>query len=179
MSTNTQSRRYAIGLTALSALGRLVPHAPNFTPLGASCLFAGSRIAGWMAYLLPLAVMFATDPFLGGYTRSSPLIYLSFMINVWIGRRMVSKPTAVRVGSAAFLCSLQFFLISNFAVWMNGALRGSHYYSADFSGLMACYTAALPFFGRTLGGDLFYSALLFGAWALLPRMMGIGKTAHA
>jgi hypothetical protein len=178
MPNNPQSRRYAIGLTALSALGRLVPHAPNFTPLGASCLFAGSRIGGWLAYLLPLAVMLATDPLLGGYTRSTPFIYLSFMLSVWIGRRIVRKPGAARIGTAAFLCSLQFFLISNFSVWMNSAL-GSHYYSADLSGLIACYTAALPFFGRMLAADLLYSALLFGAWALLPRMSGVARPVHA
>jgi hypothetical protein len=179
MTNTIQSRRYAIGLTALSAVGRVVPHAPNFTPLGASCLFAGSRISGWLAYVLPLAVMLATDPFVGGYTRTSPFIYLAFMINVWIGRRIVSQPTAMRMGAAAFLCSLQFFLISNFAVWFSGILRGSSYYSHDLAGLLTCYTAAIPFFGRTLGGDLLFSALLFSAWSLLPRLAVTARAANA
>ena len=180
MSNITQSRRFAIALTALSALGRLVPHAPNFTPLGASCLFAGSRISGWLAYLLPLAVMVATDPFVGGFTRSSPLIYMSFMISVWIGRRFARRPTAARVGVAAFACSLQFFLISNFAVWFSGVLSGSSFYSHDLAGLITCYTAALPFWGRTLAGDLLFSAALFGAWSLVPRLARTGaRTAHA
>jgi hypothetical protein len=178
MTNTIQSRRYAIGLTALSALGRVVPHAPNFTPLGASCLFAGSRISGWMAYVLPLLVMLATDPFVGGYTRTSPFIYLAFMINVWIGRRIAAQPTAMRVGGAAFLCSLQFFLISNFAV-CSGVLSGSSYYSHDLAGLLTCYTAAIPFFGRTLGGDLLFSTLMFGAWSLLPRLAATGRTANA
>jgi len=30
---------------------------------------------------------------------------------------------------------------------------------------MACYVAAIPFYGRTLLADLFYSAALFGAYA--------------
>ena len=179
MSNTTQSRRYAIALTALSALGRLVPHAPNFTPLGASCLFAGSRISGWLAYLVPLAVMVATDPLVGGYRSNSPILYLSFMISVWIGRRMLQKPTAARVGAAAFACSAQFFLISNFAVWMSGAMRGSAFYSPDVAGLITCYAAALPFWGRTLAGDLLFSAALFGAWSLVPRFMGSAKTVEA
>src|ERR1019366_9220684 len=98
MQNSRQSRPLAIGLTVLSALGRLVPHAPNVTPLGGSCLFAGSRIADFWAYLLPLAVMIATDPFVGGYTWTSPVIYASFLISVWIGRRMVRSVTPVRVG---------------------------------------------------------------------------------
>jgi hypothetical protein len=35
--------------------------------------------------------------------------------------------------------------------------------------LVACYVAAIPFYGRTLAADLFYSAALFGAYALLSR----------
>jgi len=167
MLNQKQSRPLAIGLTVLSALGRLVPHAPNVTPLGGSCLFAGSRVAGLLAYLLPLAVMVATDPFVGGYTAASPVIYAAFLISVWIGRRVARNATAVRVGAAAFLCSLQFFLLTNFAVWMIGVARHSNFYQPGLAGLAVCYAAALPFWGRTLAGDLFFSAALFGMYALL------------
>ncbi|HEY3825637.1 MAG TPA: DUF6580 family putative transport protein [Bryobacteraceae bacterium] len=182
MQNPKQSKLLTFGLTLLSALGRLVPHAPNVTPLGGSCLFAGSRIAGFWAYLLPLAVMIATDPIVGhaggaasGYTWGSPLIYAAFMINVWIGRRMVRNVTAVRVGGAAFLCSLQFFLITNFSVWATGALRHDPFYAANLNGLMLCYTEALPFWGRTLAGDLFFSAVLFGLYAVLSRRIAVAK----
>jgi hypothetical protein len=165
-----------IALTLLSALGRLIPHAPNVTPLGGSCLFAGSRVAGVWAYLLPLAVMIATDPIVGhaggahsGYTWGSPVIYGAFMLNVWIGRHMLRRVSAVRVGAAAFLCSLQFFLLSNFAVWIASAFGRSPFYAANPGGLITCYVEALPFWGRTLVGDLFYSAALFGLYELLIR----------
>src|SRR5579872_3559377 len=123
--SQTQSKPLAFGLTILSALGRLLPHAPNVTPVGGACLFAGSRIAGFWAYLLPLAVMIATDPIVGhaggarsGYSWSSPVIYACFMINIVIGRRMLRNVTPFRVGLAAFLCSLQFFVLTNLAVWV-------------------------------------------------------------
>ena len=179
MPNQTQSRPLTFGLTLLSALGRLVPHAPNVTPLGGSCLFAGSRISGLWAYLLPLVVMIATDPFVGGYTWGSPVIYASFMINVWIGRRMLRNVTPVRVGAAAFLCSLQFFLLTNFAVWASVVLRHNPYYSADLSGLLTCYTLALPFWGRTLAGDLVYSGAIFGLYALLNRRIAAHAPAAA
>ena len=169
MQNQKQSRTYAMGLTVLSALGRLIPHVPNVTPLGASCLFAGSRISGFLAYLLPLAVMIATDPLVGGYRANSPVIYASFLISVWIGRKMVRDVTVARVSAAAFLCSLQFFLITNFAVWYGAATGANHFYALNVTGLLECYTAGLPFWGRTLAGDLFYSGALFGMYAFLAR----------
>ena len=175
MRNQNQSRAYAIGLTVLSALGRLIPHVPNVTPLGASCLFAGSRIGGYLAYLLPLVVMLGTDPVVGtaggahsGYSSASLAIYASFIISVWIGRRLVRTVTATRVGAAAFLCSLQFFLLTNFAVWFQSA-GAEHLYGRNLAGLLECYTAALPFWGRTLAGDLLFSGAIFGLYALLSR----------
>lgn len=174
MQNQNQTRKYAIGLTVLSALGRLVPHAPNVTPLGGSCLFAGSRLAGPLAWLLPLGVMVATDPFVGGYTAISPVIYASFLISVWIGRRLVHNPRATSVAAAAFLCSLQFFLLTNLAVWFSASRGAGHLYAASLGGLLECYAAALPFWGRTLAGDLFFSGALFGAYAWLSRRMEAG-----
>ena len=186
MQNEQHSRPLTFGLTLLSALGRLVPHAPNVTPLGGSCLFAGSRVAGLWAYLLPLAVMVATDPIVGraggahsGYTLSSPLIYAAFMINVWIGRRLVRTVTPMRVGVAAFVCSLQFFLLTNLGYWVEGVALHYPGITANFSGLMASYVEALPFWGRTLAGDLLYSAAIFGLYELLVRRTATSKTVAA
>lgn len=182
MQNEKQSRPLTFGLTLLSALGRLVPHAPNVTPVGGSCLFAGSRISGMWAYLLPLAVMIATDPIVGhaggaasGYSWGSPLIYASFMINVWIGRRLLRKVTPVRVGGAAFLCSLQFFVLTNFGVWLESAMGHNPIYAANLAGLTTCYIEALPFWGRTLAGDLLFSAAIFGIYELIARRTAHGK----
>jgi hypothetical protein len=54
--------------------------------------------------------------------------------------------------------SLSFWLITNFFCW-----PGNPLYSQDFLGLMACYTAAIPFLSQTIG-DIFFSTLLFGVW---------------
>ena len=172
MSTPNQSRTYAIGLTVLSALGRLVPHVPNFTPVGSSCLFAGSRSSGYLAYLLPLVVMIATDPLVGGYTPGSALIYASFLLSVWIGRQLLKKEVSVtRVGGAALLCSTQFFIISNFGVWLTASSSLHPYYAPNMAGLIECYVSAIPYFGYTVAGDLFYSAATFGLYALLTRRL--------
>ncbi len=76
--------------------------------------------------------------------------------------------TASRVGVAAFLCSLQFFMLTNFAVWFQFA-GADRLYARNVGGLIECYTAALPFWGRTLAGDLLFSGAIFGMYALLSR----------
>jgi len=68
------------------------------------------------------------------------------------------------VAGAAFASAALFYLTTNFAVWAAGQL-----YPKTLSGLVACYVAAIPFFGPTLASDLFYSAVLFGGFAWAER----------
>jgi hypothetical protein len=42
-------------------------------------------------------------------------------------------------------------------------------YAPNISGLTASYAAGLPFFGYTFAGDLFYSMLFFGLYALVVK----------
>lgn len=163
-------RPLALTLTVLGALARLTPHPPNMTPVGAVSLFAGARLSGWQAYLVPLLLMAITDPIqaalygIPAYSRGTFLIYGSFLISVWIGRHLRASENAMRVAVAAFLGSLQFFLISNFGTWLFQAL-----YPHTAAGLLACYVAAIPFFARTLAGDFLFTALIFGLHAWLSR----------
>lgn len=155
-------RPVAMGLTVLGALARLAPHPPNFAPVGGMSLFAGARLPGWQAYLLPILLMVVTDPLVGGYSKATPYIYASFLINVWIGRRLKNSESAMRIGAAAAVCSLQFFLITNLGAWLHG-------YPHTWAGFAACYTLAIPFFGRTLAADLLTCGALFGLHAWLSR----------
>jgi hypothetical protein len=82
---------------------------------------------------------------------------------------MVSTVTPVRVGAAAFLCSFQFFVITVAASWVEGGMLHSAFYTPGVAGLMKSYAEALPFWGRTLAGDLLFSAALFGMYELLSR----------
>src|SRR5437868_15154632 len=108
----TSVRPLAIALTVAGALVRLAPHPPNFAPVGGISLFAGGRLRGWQAYLLPLVLMAVTDPLLGGYTFMTPFIYASFLLNVWMGMRFLrNSESPLRIGSLAVISSLQFFLI--------------------------------------------------------------------
>jgi hypothetical protein len=156
-------RPLAIGLVVLAALVR-VTQQWNFAPVGALSLFAGARLRGWKAYMAPLALMAITDPLLGGYSIATPLVYASFMVNVWIGTKLRNTESPMLIGAGALTGSIQFFLLTNFA-WMGGG----HMYPFTFAGILQCYTAGVPFFWRTLASDLFYSGVLFGLHAWLSR----------
>jgi hypothetical protein len=171
----SSSRWPAWALIAAGAAARLLPHPPNFTPVGALSIFAGARIPGWQAYLVPLVIMTITSPILGAmygfrpFGRSTLPVYAAFLVSVWIGRRLSTRVTPLRLGAAAFLSSLQFYLITNF-VWFPGGL-----YPQTLAGLMTSYVAGLPFFGRTLLGDLLYTAAFFGADRLLSGRLARSK----
>jgi hypothetical protein len=181
-----QARLLAGLIAVIAGLLRLVPHPWNFTPVGALGLFGGGRLRSWRAFALPLAVMIATDillAFIRGseYSRYllSPMIlfvYGSFLLNVFIGRALCRTQSFWRIGTASLLASLQFFLLSNFGQWLiysvepgavSNVLAGE--FPRTLSGLVDCYILAIPFFGTTLVGDLAYSGVLFGAYALLVR----------
>lgn len=160
---NVNRRPLALGLTVAGAVARLVPHPWNFAPVGGMSLFAGARLRGWQAWLAPIVLMAVTDPLLGGYSRATPFIYLSFLINVWIGRRLRRSENAFRIGAAAVVSSVQFFVLSNFGVWVGFG------YAHTWAGFAQCYTMALPFYAPTLASDLITSGVLFGLHAWLSR----------
>jgi hypothetical protein len=173
----------ALVLTVLAAVVRLVPHPPNFSPIGGVALFGGARLRSWQAYVVPLLAMVLTDPIRsrleGGYPAYSamtPIIYASFLISVFLGRtflRNTSNPW--RIASVALAGSLQFFLITNLFVWLGAA----DMYPQNVGGLTACYIAALPFLGRTVLADLFYAGVLFGTYALVSRRLESARTIAA
>ena len=162
MHQTNKVRPLAIGLTVAGALARVAPHPWNFAPVGSISLFAGARLRGWQAYLLPLLLMAVTDPLLGGYSVATPFVYLSFLITVWIGRRLQVTENPARIGAACAGCSVLFFMLSNFGTWLG-------WYPHTWAGLTTCYVNAIPFFGRTLISDLLYSGVLFGLHSWLSR----------
>lgn len=160
----TTARPLAIGLIVLGALVRAI-QALNFAPVGALSLFAGARLRGWRAYLLPLVLMAITDPILGGYSFATPFVYGSFLIMVWIGSKLRRTENPMWIGAGALAGSVQFFLITNFAAWLGYPQT----YARSLAGLLHCYAMGIPFYGRTLASDLFYAGVLFGLHAWLSR----------
>ena len=171
INDESNRRPLALGLTLMGALLRLIPHLPNMSPVGGFSLFAGARLRGWQAYSIPLIIIVVTDPIMGrifgypSYTIVTPFVCGSFLVNVWIGSHLRRTENPWRIGGAALLGSVQFFLISNFGLWVSGI----SVFPLTLSGLMACYLAGLPYFGRSMTSDVAYAGLLFGLHAWLTR----------
>lgn len=144
-----------------AAFIRLIPHPPNFAPIAAMALFGGAYFnKKWAAFTIPLSAMFITDLLLG-FHAAMWAVYLSFALIVLLGMVMIKQKKIGNIFFASVSASVSFFVITNFGVWIS-----TPYYEKTFGGLIACYTAAIPFFHHTLLGDLFFVAILFGLYEL-------------
>ena len=171
------------GLIVIAALSRMIPHMFNFSPLGAIGLFGAAYFRKkWQALLIPLAAIWLSDLFINNviYADTHSLFtwfyhgfywqYGTYLLITITGFIIFKKVNLPRILTGAFISTLLFFLITNFACW-----PGNPTYTQDFNGLMACYTAGFPFLKGTLLGDLFYSGVLFGLFALLQQQLPVLK----
>lgn len=150
---------FLVVLTVLAVVARLLPHPPNFSPLGALALFGGaSFLDRRLAFVLPLVVMALSDLYLGWHSVL-PLVYGCLLVNVALGRWAGPNLNLSRLLPAGLLGSLVFFVVTNLGVWLN-------YPEQTWQNLLACFTLAIPFFQNTLAGDLFFGSLLFGSLAV-------------
>ena len=164
-----------------AALARLLPHPPNVTPITAMALFGGACVAPRRcAFALPLAAMLVSDlglfalgqvPLLG---MQSLWVYASFTLIVGLGLLLRRHRRALPIAGATLASAVVFYLVANFGVWATGAL-----YPRTAAGLVACYTAAIPFFRNMLLGDACYAALLFGGFALAEKRFSGVREHHS
>lgn len=160
---------------SFAAAMRILPHPWNFTPIGAMALFSGAKLPNkWAAFLTPLTALFLGDLFAGIY-KLMIVVYLSFALSVLIGRYFRDRQTVGALSLATLLGAVQFFLITNFAVWRFGFTL----YPKSLAGLLQCYAAGVPLFGNTLAGDAFYAVVLFGGFALAERLSPVLRASNS
>lgn len=154
-----------IALVVAGVLGRFLAPWPNFTPVLAAALFAGAHISDkkW-AYLVPIATMIITDLFIGFYP-DMVFQYVSLALVVLLGSS-IKTVRFTNVFLTSVVASALFFLISNFGVW---AVDAFNIYPNNFGGLLLCYEMGIPFAANSFLGDIAYSAVLFGGFALAQR----------
>ncbi|MBN2435643.1 MAG: hypothetical protein JXK07_10300 [Spirochaetes bacterium] len=158
-------------LIFFALISRLAPHPSNFTPLTAVALFSAAFIKRRsLAFLVPAAGFFASDMILNlvksdyNYGIINLIMYLVIILIASTGLLLGRKVTIVRTALFSIAGSSLFFIITNFAVWFFWDM-----YPKTVSGLISCYTAGIPFFRNMAAGDLVYTGLLFGSFALVAR----------
>lgn len=153
-------------LILFAALSRLLPHPANFTPITAIALFGGVYLDKKHTFIVPVAAMLISDYFIGFYSGWM-WVYASFAAIGFIGLWLRNHKGILPIAGASFAGSVLFFVVTNFGVWISSQVTYSH----DIAGLVACYTAAIPFFRNTLAGDLVYVGALFGIYELARKYM--------
>jgi hypothetical protein len=167
----------------LAILSRVLPvalhqQAWNFSLLGGSLLFVGSRLASHSPRRAALkiggvlAAMAATDYGLTVYGYGFPFHVNAYLLTwAWYGGVILASMglfrtmSAVRVAAGAVATPTSFFLLSNFVVWV-----GSGMYAHTMSGLAQCYTMALPFYRNDLVSTGLAAVALFGLPAVATRL---------
>lgn len=163
-----------IALILSVAFARLLPHPPNFAPVMALALFGGAYFANRrLAFVVPLVAMILSDLVLGLHSQI-PFVYGSLIAVVLLGRLLQTNKTIGRLGLTMLSGSLLFFVVTNFGVWAFDQL-----YPRTFAGLVTCYITAIPFLHTQMAGDLFFTVLLFGGFALIERSIPATRTVSA
>ena len=136
----------------------------NFTPITAMALFSGALIRDKrFAFLIPLAAMIITDAFLGFY-EGILAVYAALMLITLFGFLLQNRIKVVPVILASLGASCIFFLVTNFAL-----IYPTMLYPHTWQGIIASYTAGIPFFKNAVIGDLIYSGILFGGYELVVK----------
>ncbi|MBZ4188767.1 DUF6580 family putative transport protein [Niabella beijingensis] len=168
----------------IAALSRILPHPYNFTPLVAMALFSGATFdKKWMAYIMPLLAYLLSDLVMSlsgarGFYGISQLFVYGGMILVTALGTTLRQPKALKLLGYSLTGSAIFWIVSNFGVWVASGIAGSIEYEPGLT-LGMTYLRALPFYNQfsnqlflgAFGGDLFYTAVLFGVYALAQKRL--------
>lgn len=157
----------------------------GFSPVIAIALFSGMIIRQRsMTFLLPLLAVLGSDlvihvlyKFNGfaypGLYHGQWKVYLILFSATLIGWALKGRNYGALL-AGAFAAPTVFFLLSNLGVWMGSE---GNMYSKDFSGLIQCYTAAIPFYRNSLAAAftflpvilLVYNLVVYRKTSLLVR----------
>lgn len=161
-------------LLILSAAGFRIANAEfgfwNFAPVAALGLFSGAVVGDKrLAFFFTLAAQLLSDLYFqfftdvqGFYGVSQIFTYAGMAAVTALGMLMQNRKAAT-VAGFALGGSLLFFVVSNLGVWLGGM------YGLTGAGLVKTFVMAVPFYKGTLIGDVLFSAILFGGYALMQR----------
>ena len=150
-------------LALIAVLGALAPHPANVSPIAALGLFAGTYMRSKIFLAVPLVAVFIADMTSTGFYNLLVMlfVYIGFLLSSLIGRWYCRGASVLRRAPlAVLLMSAGFYVVSNIGNWLV-------FYPATISALIECYAAGLPYFFRTLAGNILYSVLFIGGYEML------------
>ncbi len=160
MKNTKQNLLIAALLILFGVAMRFIDHPVNFAPIAAIALFSAVYLPKKIALFVPIIAMLLSDLFLGFYEWQVMFaVYGSFLIAGAFGFYIRKNKKIGTVIAGSLFASIIFFVLTNLAIWLF-----SGYYEHTMTGLLYCYTLAVPFFRNTMLGDLFFVGVLFGSY---------------
>ena len=169
---------YLLLIAAILIRPGILPHPGwlDFSMLGGALLCFGAR-RNWREALLPVVVLAGVDYYLttgvygyGFRWQDYTITWAWYAAAIVLGQILLhARVSAVRVASAVLLGPTSFFLVSNYAAWLTMSKPGG-LYAPTFSGLLTCYAAGLPFYGRDLASTAVVLGLAFGIPVAIHRL---------
>ncbi len=142
--------KISLGIFAALAASRFIPHPPNFTSLIALSFYIPALLG--TRFIPALILSFAVTDFIIGF-HSTLLFTWGSVLLISFLPTYFSRGITKRI-SGALLGALVFFVITNFGVWSGGM------YGYSMSGLVMCYTMAIPFFAYSLISTVLFSTTI-------------------
>ena len=142
----------------------------GFSLVGASLLFFGSRMPR-KHFWIPAVLLIGSDVYLNlrvyqqAFTLDQIVMWSWYLVPCFIGFFIRDRIKPLNVLGAGLGTGVGFFLTSNFAVWAFGNIA----YAKNLSGLILCYTRAIPFFRNGIISDVLFSVVFFGIGALVAQ----------
>ena len=154
---------------------RLIPgHPANFTPVAAMALVGGLYIdRRWIAFLIPIIALYMGDLILNNtilrsfYPEQTGFIlwnkymifnFLAMGLTVGLGILLKNNRTSTKMVAGGLFASVVFYLITNLGSWISLPM-----YPKTGAGLLASYTAGIPFFRSTLIGNMAFAIVFIGS----------------
>jgi hypothetical protein len=156
----------------IGILSRVLPHFPNVTALVSLSLLAGTRFSKMQTLTLIVLTLILSDLILA-YLLDYPALgsWSLFTYSGFIAIALLSSETRsnthLRLFGWLISFSLAFWLWTNLGTWLCSGL-----YAHTASGLLLCYSAALPFLRNQCLGDISWMLVLLVTLKLAGMRIG-------
>mgnify|MGYP001403331049 FL=1 len=148
--------KISVSIFFVLAASRFIPHPPNFTSLLALSFYVPALLG--LKYIPALIISFILTDLVIGFHEVTFFTWGSIIL-IGLGSKLFTKTILNRIfGSLLGACL--FFIITNFGVWSLGS------YGYTFSGLLLCYTLAIPFFTYSIISTFIFSGIIESIYQL-------------
>ena len=167
-------------ILVLATLSRFMPHLWNFSPVYGALLFGGANMKKRESIWFSALILGTSDVVLTEFNYHlhvgwDELFQMAAFASIaMLGWILKSRFSIGRLTFACLAAPTSFYLISDFGVWL-----GFNTYPHTWTGLIACYMAAIPYQGRITVSTVLFAGILFGAQQLLAAQFERRKHSRA